>query len=178
MTRSRLITSISAVSLCGSLLLSGCMVGPDYQRPVVDMPESYLEPAATDPSIANLPWWELFNDPNLVLLIREALANNLDLGIAVSRIDEAAANLGIVRANQFPFVDAQGSAGALHHRPGSQAIGVAQQYCTNQVFRQVEDLCLAAIGKLQDVVNGGGRQTADPADAVAEGNDTALFTYA
>jgi multidrug efflux system outer membrane protein len=59
----------------------------------------------------------------LVLLIREALANNLDLGIAVSRIDEAAANLGIVRANQFPFVDAQGSAGRLQQSennfPGS-----------------------------------------------------------
>ena len=124
MTRSRLIIRIGAMSLCSSLLLSGCMVGPDYQRPAVDMPAAYLEPAATDPSIANLPWWELFNDPNLVLLIKEALANNQDLGIAVSRIDEAAANLGIVRANQFPFVDAQGSAGRLQQSentfPGSE----------------------------------------------------------
>ncbi len=94
-------------------LLSGCMVGPDYQRPGVDVPEAYVEPAATDPSIANQPWWKIFKDPILVELIDDALANNQDLGIAVSRIEEAAANLGITRANQFPFLDVQASAGRL-----------------------------------------------------------------
>ena len=89
------------------------MVGPDYQRPDLDLPEAYREPVATDPSLANIGWWVLFEDDTLVALIREALASNRDLGIALSRIDEAAAELGIVRANQFPFVDAQGSAGRL-----------------------------------------------------------------
>jgi multidrug efflux system outer membrane protein len=124
MKGSRLTASCASLLFCGSLLLGGCMVGPDYQRPPVDVPATYLEPAATDPSIANLPWWELFNDPDLIPLIKEGLANNQDLGIAISRIEEAAANLGIVRANQFPFLDAQGSAGRLQQSknivPGSE----------------------------------------------------------
>jgi len=101
-------------ALCStSLLLTGCMVGPDYQRPETDVPATYVEPASTDPSIANLPWWEVFKDPVLIELIEEALANSQDLGIAVSRIEEAAANLGITRANQFPVLSAQGSAGRV-----------------------------------------------------------------
>jgi outer membrane protein, multidrug efflux system len=124
MNRSRQCHCFGSLLIISSLLLSGCMVGPDYQRPPVDVPDAYLEPAATDPSIANLPWWELFKDPDLTRLIREALANNQDLGIAVSRIEEAAANLGIVRANQFPFLDAQGAAGRLQQSenlvPGSK----------------------------------------------------------
>jgi multidrug efflux system outer membrane protein len=95
------------------LAVQGCMVGPDHQRPELDMPTGYVEPASTDPSFANIPWWELFEDAALKALIEEALSHNKDLGVAVSRIEEAAANLGIVRANQFPFLDAQGSAGRV-----------------------------------------------------------------
>lgn len=105
--------ALAAVLFAQALLLQGCMVGPDYQRPALDVPEGYIEPASTEPSIANIAWWELFGDEALKLLIEEALASNRDLGIAVSRIEEAAASLGIVRADQFPFLDAQGSAGRL-----------------------------------------------------------------
>ena len=98
-------------------LLGGCAVGPDYERPPLDVPDHYLQsdvqPASTDPSIANLDWWELFDDPELEALIRAALANNKELAIAVARIDEAAAVLGIVRADQFPVLDAEGSAGRI-----------------------------------------------------------------
>jgi multidrug efflux system outer membrane protein len=94
-------------------LAAGCMVGPDYERPPLDMPENYVEPASTDPSIANVPWWELFQDDALKGLITEALANNRDLAIAVSRIEEAAAALSVVRANQYPFVDVVGRAGRV-----------------------------------------------------------------
>ena len=101
------------VAIIGLLVIGGCMVGPDYQRPVVEMPVQYLEPAPTDSSLANLPWWELFDDDTLELLIEEALANNQDLAVAVSRIEEAAAILGFTRANQYPFLDVQGSASRL-----------------------------------------------------------------
>lgn len=102
---------VTAMLLSGLLSVGGCMVGPDYLRPPLDLPNAYKETAATDPAFANLPWWELFADETLDGLIREALANNRDLGIAVSRIEEASAILGIVRANQFPFIDAQAEAG-------------------------------------------------------------------
>ncbi|HTO17638.1 MAG TPA: efflux transporter outer membrane subunit [Pseudomonas sp.] len=97
--------------LAGGLLLAGCMVGPDYQRPPLDMPPSYREPAPVDDTFANLPWWGLFADPTLEALIEEALANNRDLGVALARIEEAAAILSVVRANQFPFFDIQAGAG-------------------------------------------------------------------
>jgi multidrug efflux system outer membrane protein len=100
-----------SASLVLLALLSGCMVGPDYQRPAMDVPAEFREPAQTDPDFANLPWWELFNDPVLRELVEEALQHNRDLATAVSRIEESRANLGIVRANQFPFVDANASAG-------------------------------------------------------------------
>ncbi|SDH12383.1 outer membrane protein, multidrug efflux system [Pseudomonas benzenivorans] len=102
---------VTAMMLSGALLVGGCMVGPDYQRPPLDMPSGYKEPAATDPAFANLDWWALFADEKLDSLIEEALANNRDLGVAVSRIEEAAALLRIERANQFPFLNAEAGAG-------------------------------------------------------------------
>lgn len=107
------------------MFLPGCMVGPTYERPGLPIPEAYKEPAPTDPAFANVPWWELLRDPILVALIEESLANNKDLGIAVARIQEVAAKLRIVRANQFPFVDAGGSAGRVRESkdifPGAQS---------------------------------------------------------
>jgi multidrug efflux system outer membrane protein len=94
-------------------LVGGCAVGPDYERPTLDVPDQFIEATSTDPSIANLPWWELFNDRRLVALIRSALDNNQDLAITIARIDESAALLGVVRADQFPVLDAATSAGRV-----------------------------------------------------------------
>ena len=58
-----------------ALVVAGCMVGPDYQRPELAVPSGYIEPAATDPSIANLPWWELFKDENNVSFSAKELIN-------------------------------------------------------------------------------------------------------
>ena len=96
-----------------ALALAGCTVGPDYSRPLVPDPGTYREPAPTTQSIANTPWWELFEDPVLRDLVEASLRNNRDLRAAVARIDEAAAVLGIVRADLYPRVfygaDATGS---------------------------------------------------------------------
>ncbi len=91
-------------------LITGCTLGPDYTRPDLDVPGAYVESAAGE-SLANMSWWSLFRDQQLQSLIRTALAENKDLGIALARISEAQANLGIVRADQFPFVDGVGLAG-------------------------------------------------------------------
>lgn len=87
-----------------ALVLAGCTVGPDYHRPLVPEPSAYREPAPTTASIANTPWWELFEDPDLQDLVDASLRNNRDLRAAVARIDEAAAVLGIVRADLYPRV--------------------------------------------------------------------------
>ncbi len=63
--------------------------------------------APPDPqSLANSKWFEVFQDPVLQDLIRQALAHNYDLREAVARIDEARANYGITRADRFPNIGA------------------------------------------------------------------------
>ena len=88
------------------VLLSGCMVGPDYQRPAVTTPDSFRGASAAIPpdeqSIAELKWFEVFQDEQLQELIRTALQQNYDLRDAVARVDAARANLGITQADQYP----------------------------------------------------------------------------
>ena len=84
------------------LLLSGCMLGPDYQAPEIDTPDQFLEAGASGESIANLKWWELFDDPAMNELIAVALEENRDLATAFSRIEEARARYGFERSDLFP----------------------------------------------------------------------------
>jgi outer membrane protein, multidrug efflux system len=103
-----------------ALLAGGCALGPNYKRPAVPTPPTWREiPAAEAQSLANTPWWELFEDPQLQALIRTALAENKDLKIAVERIEEARARYGFTRADLFPKVDLSGTAGRLRFNSGS-----------------------------------------------------------
>jgi len=96
-------------------LMTGCKVGPNYHRPNVQIPAAFRGPAASDQgqtqaaSYADLPWWQVFQDPQLQELIRTALKQNYDLQLAVERINAARAQLAITRSNLFPQV--QGEAG-------------------------------------------------------------------
>jgi len=92
-------------------LLGGCAMGPDYERPELPVPESYVQPVDTGENFANLPWWELFGDETLNELIGIALEENQDIGIAAARIEEFRALLGVTRSNQFPTVDVGATAG-------------------------------------------------------------------
>ena len=92
------------------LLLSGCMVGPNYQRPPIDAPGVYRgdtrSSSVSSQSLADEKWWEVFQDPVLQQLIRTALQQNYDVRIAATRVLQAQAQLGITRASQFPTVSA------------------------------------------------------------------------
>src|SRR6201997_188365 len=102
----------SAPILLTALALSGCMVGPNYHRPAVQTPTAFHAPDVTQEtepqtsSFADLPWWQVFHDPQLQDLIRTALKQNYDLQLAVERVNAARAQVGIVRSNQFPQVTA------------------------------------------------------------------------
>lgn len=93
-------------------LLSGCAVGPNYQRPKVSLPAAYRGPAASAPgkasteSLGNEKWWSVFHDPVLQQLIRTALQQNYDVRVAATRVLQAQAQLGIARSNQYPVVGA------------------------------------------------------------------------
>src|SRR6267142_1258678 len=89
------------------LLLLGCAVGPNYQRPELTVPTDYRSGgrAAQQASIADLPWWEVFKDPRLKELVQSALANNYDLRIAVIRIEQSRQIAAQARAQYFPFLN-------------------------------------------------------------------------
>jgi len=88
-----------------ALVLAGCTLGPDYVRPPVPEPDDYRQSSLSGESVADMPWWELFGDPVLQDLIRQALGQNRDLRAAHSRVVEAEARLGIVRADLHPRVN-------------------------------------------------------------------------
>ncbi|HMN97167.1 MAG TPA: efflux transporter outer membrane subunit [Phycisphaerales bacterium] len=100
-------SALAAAAIAGIASIGGCMVGPDYRRPELSMPGAFrtLAPAsAEETSIADLAWWEVFDDPTLVALIDEALRNNRDLKAAVARIAAAQGVRAQARAPLFPQV--------------------------------------------------------------------------
>jgi NodT family efflux transporter outer membrane factor (OMF) lipoprotein len=91
------------------VFFAGCAVGPNYHRPQVPLPDTFRNaPPTPGDSIGDAKWQTLFNDDTVNVLVTKALANNFDLRIAAERAQEARAQLGITRANQLPFLDAQG----------------------------------------------------------------------
>jgi outer membrane protein, multidrug efflux system len=118
------------------LSLTGCKVGPNYQRPPLSVPGDYRGVApdasaqqqaapgtAQQPSedFAQMKWWTVLQDETLQGLIKEALADNYDMRIAASRILQASANLGITRANQFPTLN--GSFSIVNQQSAPLALG-------------------------------------------------------
>src|SRR5260370_6819065 len=89
-------------------LVAGCMVGPNYHRPVVQPPTAYRDLGenpqlqAQAASYADLPWWQVFQDPQLQDLIRTALKQNYDLQLATERINARRAHVAVTRSSPFP----------------------------------------------------------------------------
>lgn len=92
-------------------LLSGCMIGPQYQRPVIDMPAEYEENLfGLDAGEDFFRWWEQFDDPLLNNLIDEALFANYDFRIALEKIEQARFQYRIERSHLWPEIDLHASA--------------------------------------------------------------------
>jgi multidrug efflux system outer membrane protein len=104
-----------SVAMLASSLLFGCMVGPNYHRPAVQPPTAYRDLSenpqaqAQAASYADLPWWQVFEDPQLQELIRTGLKRNYDVQLATERINAARAELAITRSRLFPQVEANGN---------------------------------------------------------------------
>lgn len=84
--------------------LTGCMIGPDYHRPLVDIPPSFQYEDADAKDTLNMEWWKQFQDPVLEELIDEALANNNDVKIAAANIETAVGIMIQTRAPLFPQI--------------------------------------------------------------------------
>ena len=101
-----------ALSFALIFVLAGCTVGPKYERPMVELPAAYDEPAAKgDAIVVPVDWWKLYRDTLLDELIRAGLERNADVREATARVQEAEAVLGEARATlAFPLITGNVSA--------------------------------------------------------------------
>ena len=90
------------LSLFLGLLGTGCMVGPRLEKPDVATEEQFRFDSIAGDSMINLAWWQLFGDPYLDTMIYLALEHNQDILIAMSRVEQAYAVLGVSKADLFP----------------------------------------------------------------------------
>ncbi len=103
-------TNVPVVITAGlSLFLAGCAVGPNYKRPKINSPAKFRgqDSDSKDPqleSFASLPWWKVFRDREVQKLVQEALENNYDLQIAVTRVEQSWAIARQVRADIIPII--------------------------------------------------------------------------
>jgi len=100
--------------LVPAIWTSGCIVGPDYRKPVIDVPDTFRSQISVSDatSFADLPWWSVFRDERLQGLIKTALAYNNDLKVAVARVEQARATLAEVQSEGKPQVGYEATAGA------------------------------------------------------------------
>ena len=103
--------------LASAVLLGGCLLGPNYQQPDLDLPQG--EAADNFSIFTQANWWEVFGDPVLNQLETEALAYNKDLQAAVARVDQARASVGIATADQLPSLSAAAESGRAGNNMGS-----------------------------------------------------------
>jgi multidrug efflux system outer membrane protein len=88
------------------LALSGCALGPVYERPAADLPAAYREVPAQGVAPAPDRWWTLYGDSSLDKLVEEALAGNQNLVLAAERVAEARALARVADSVLVPLVDA------------------------------------------------------------------------
>jgi multidrug efflux system outer membrane protein len=100
----------AAVALA-AVALTGCPLGPDYERPKVTPPASYRfqTEASTAASLADLPWWKVFRDDALRELVDEALKNNYDLQTAAARVESARAQARAAGVQLLPAINGTGT---------------------------------------------------------------------
>jgi multidrug efflux system outer membrane protein len=104
-----MIRPVAALFTAAALLgLTGCMVGPNYHRPKLDVPVTYRgstagsTPQTASASLGEEKWWTVFKDEELQKLIRTALDQNYNVRIAASRVLQAQAQVTATRSFQFP----------------------------------------------------------------------------
>jgi outer membrane protein, multidrug efflux system len=116
--------------------LTSCLVGPKYNRPVMQANSAYtggdstvavstvvLDSSAIKDSLALIAWTEVYKDPELTKLIQTVLKNNLDLLTAISRVEEARAVYGISKASLYPSFGYSVNAGYNDIRDNAKSVG-------------------------------------------------------
>ncbi len=113
-------TGFAALALL--ILLSGCTLSPDYQRPEVEIPATYRYEPKDVAATANTAWWQQFGDPVLDELIETALANNYNVQIAAANVEQAIGIVTQTRSAFFPQVG-YGASGEKLRSPDASLAG-------------------------------------------------------
>lgn len=128
--------SLYSFTLCFGVLSSGCLLGPDYQRPDLEIPSVYRTAASESSgksggtSLGALGWWHLSTDSTLRGYLSEALTNSFDIRIAAARVLQAEAQLQTMNSSFFPNIAAGGnltSTRSSQQGPGGAAGGNPQR---------------------------------------------------
>lgn len=107
--------ALNIIAQAAIFSIAGCSLMPSYERPTAPVATQWPASAevnqgaatnSTPEKMASLAWQSYFSDTVLRQLIDTALANNRDLRVALLNIDQAQAQLGIRRADQFPTLNA------------------------------------------------------------------------
>jgi multidrug efflux system outer membrane protein len=112
-----------------TLILAGCAIGPDYQRPDLDLPQNWdatqaaVSESGRPAAAAGERWWSVYADPILDALIDEALQHNADAAVAAARVLEARALSDLADTDLYPNV----SAGLSRTRTKSSQLGTIPQ---------------------------------------------------
>ena len=110
---------LAALPLTVALLAGGCVVGPNYHRPAIEIPANYKEDPnwqTAQPADAKLGgnWWELFDDPQLSALEAQISVSNQSLKAAAAQFDQARALVRYYRAGYYPTLSVEPVAGREH----------------------------------------------------------------
>ncbi len=124
------------ISLAAALLLTGCALGPDYQRPDVVAPAGFRGDAvaSAQPALGDQEWRQVYTDPTLQKLIETALGGNLDLKRAFARIEQARATAGATGLVLLPQVSLE--ADRTRNKQSAQALafsGINRDLTVNRV---------------------------------------------
>lgn len=126
-----------AVTLLAAAVATSCTVGPDYKRPPVELPVTHRGAGQTSAaSLADVKWFELFNDDRLTQVVETALKQNFEVRIAAERVLQARAAYGITRADQFPAVDVSGGVTALRNSQVGATRGIPPGVDTSVSYTQ------------------------------------------
>jgi len=166
-----LLGGVASVSLFLLLCVSGCAVGPSYQKPATTL-EQFHNAAALETRSAGAPapaletWWDGFDDPMLSRIVQRARAQNLDLAAALARVQQARAAAREAGAQLLPTIDLNGQATRIHQSLESPIGQVASHVPGFDRDQSIYDANLGASWELD--LFGGLRRGKEAASAEAQ----------
>jgi NodT family efflux transporter outer membrane factor (OMF) lipoprotein len=163
------VTRRAAAALAACVMLAGCVAGPDYVKPTLDLPPAWTVDAPwresrPDDASARGPWWRRFGDERLDALEQQALAGSPTLAVANARLLQARATLAATSSGLLPQV-------GLGTRAGRQRISANRplsNYATPNFVTVQNDLLLAMTVNYEVDLAGRVQRTVEAANALAQ----------